>query len=800
MAAILLALILLTINVHAQNIQQTDTRSLIDIEKAYDHYEDSMDQLPAYGNDSAMRILSVIQGKSLKLEGLKMILANRLDTTNMRETLPGYMGMVEMLLANTKENAGKLNLRYLMGLEVVVNTMKSNAADYSKELAENTERLKDVENTLTAFKPDTVLSKSLDTSRAMQSLKRESIKLNASISEIEQHYKEQRLILSKYQANVQNLLIRLAELNNLLYVQKKLVVNTFWDKEINAVWDSRNYDNTKWRQQLSNSNALNIKVMSSFISKSTEQILKLLAVILLVFLGAYFFLKKSTRKNHQDTIIQKRVTYFSRYPLFSSIILIMPFSYLFFSNMPVPIVAMLTLIMIVCSMPLATLRFSNKMDIAFLAILPLYLFLSYIRLNWETVYTLRWLVLLSNLFAVALGVYIWWKAKLERFVEGDDKLHIILRFLAGFMIVACGLAFVANLFGMYRLSKVYGTTGVVGFYRGISLYFFVQVAMEAIYLLLEASKPKNENATSVTDYRELQNKIKAVLYVLSFLVWLYFTLYYIGWIDPVINGLTDFFKTPRKVGDVTFSYGSIFLFIGILLLSAFLANTIAYFTSLREQQTNTSRKKGLGSSILLIRLAILTGGFLLALAATKIPIDRITIVLGALSVGIGFGLQNIIENLVSGVILAFEKPIQIGDQIEVGDKAGTVKEIGIRSSRIRAGSGADIVIPNGSLISQGLINWTLKDTTRKIELIIGVSNDSDAAKAKALLDDIVSQDSFVKHPAPRVWFHDFGKTSIDIKVQFWVKHLDEGTPKKSELIAQTIKVFNENGIKLSEKG
>jgi len=196
--------------------------------------------------------------------------------------------------------------------------------------------------------------------------------------------------------------------------------------------------------------------------------------------------------------------------------------------------------------------------------------------------------------------------------------------------------------------------------------------------------------------------------------------------------------------------------------------------------------------------SILIGGFLLALAATKIPIDRITIVLGALSVGIGFGLQNIIENLVSGIILAFERPIQIGDQIEVGDKAGTVKEIGIRSSRIRAGNGADIVLPNGSLISQGLINWTLKDHTRKIDFIVGISNDSDATKTKALLDEIINNADVLKQPPPRVWFHDFGKNSIDFKVQFWVKHLDEGTPRKSETIAQIIEAFNANGIKLAD--
>src|ERR1700709_565237 len=107
------------------------------------------------------------------------------------------------------------------------------------------------------------------------------------------------------------------------------------------------------------------------------------------------------------------------------------------------------------------------------------------------------------------------------------------------------------------------------------------------------------------------------------------------------------------------------------------------------------KRSGLGSILLLVKLAIWALGFLIAAAAAGITLDKLSLVVGALSVGIGFGLQNIFYNLGSGVILAFEQPIQVGDQIEVGNKAGTVKEIGVRSSKIKSGDGADIIIPNG---------------------------------------------------------------------------------------------------------
>ena len=97
----------------------------------------------------------------------------------------------------------------------------------------------------------------------------------------------------------------------------------------------------------------------------------------------------------------------------------------------------------------------------------------------------------------------------------------------------------------------------------------------------------------------------------------------------------------------------------------------------------------MGQLLILIRLGILSAGILIAFAASGIPIDKLTIIIGALGVGIGFGLQNIVNNLVSGVILAFERPVQIGDAIEVGNRYGVIKEIGIRSGKIVTVEGSE---------------------------------------------------------------------------------------------------------------
>ena len=155
-----------------------------------------------------------------------------------------------------------------------------------------------------------------------------------------------------------------------------------------------------------------------------------------------------------------------------------------------------------------------------------------------------------------------------------------------------------------------------------------------------------------------------------------------------------------------------------------------------------------------------------------IPMDRITIIIGALGVGIGFGLQNIVNNLVSGVILAFEKPVQVGDIIEVGNRTGTIKEIGIRASKIETGNGSELIIPNGDLISQHVINWTLSNNNRQVELIVGVAYGSDIARVETLLKNLIrGRDDIMQTPPPSVFLHNFSDSSVDFKILFWAAEI-----------------------------
>jgi potassium efflux system protein len=209
-------------------------------------------------------------------------------------------------------------------------------------------------------------------------------------------------------------------------------------------------------------------------------------------------------------------------------------------------------------------------------------------------------------------------------------------------------------------------------------------------------------------------------------------------------------------------------------------------------------KRGVpGAMALLLRIGIISIGFFFAAGVAGFGMDKLTILLGALGVGIGFGLQNIFNNLVSGIILAFERPIQEGDIIEVGELWGTVKEIGIRSSTIFTFDGAEVIIPNGNLISNELINWTLTDRNRRVEVIIGVAYGTDPDSVIEILREVSdSHEDILKEPAPLALFSGFGDSSLDFRILFWIARADNRFVIHSQVNIAINKALMKAGIEV----
>ncbi len=179
------------------------------------------------------------------------------------------------------------------------------------------------------------------------------------------------------------------------------------------------------------------------------------------------------------------------------------------------------------------------------------------------------------------------------------------------------------------------------------------------------------------------------------------------------------------------------------------------------------------------------------------PLSSLTVLAGAFGVGIGFGLQNIFNNIVSGFILLFERPIQIGDTIEVGQLIGKVKSIGIRASNIKTFDGADIIVPNGDLVSNQVVNWTLSDQKRRIEVLAGVAYGSDPHKVKELFEKVLANHSdIIDDPEPIVYFKGLGESSLDFRLLFWTSNNAEWLRIQSEIVFGVHDILYKEGISI----
>jgi len=175
----------------------------------------------------------------------------------------------------------------------------------------------------------------------------------------------------------------------------------------------------------------------------------------------------------------------------------------------------------------------------------------------------------------------------------------------------------------------------------------------------------------------------------------------------------------------------------------------------------------------LTRYGIILVGVVMAFTAIGFDISKAALVAGGLGVGVGFGLQNIVNNFVSGLILLFERPIRVGDIIELGTTSGKVEKIGMRATLIRTWTGPELIVPNATLVSSDVINWTLMRTVKRAQISVGVDYDSYPKVVAEILTRVAaSHPAVLKHPAPECLFLGFGDSSLDFELRAWVAAQD----------------------------
>ena len=194
---------------------------------------------------------------------------------------------------------------------------------------------------------------------------------------------------------------------------------------------------------------------------------------------------------------------------------------------------------------------------------------------------------------------------------------------------------------------------------------------------------------------------------------------------------------------------------------------------------------------------IMITGTVIAFQFIGIDLSGLAVIFGLLSVGIGFGLQNVTSNFIAGIILLFERPIKIGDRVTVGDTEGDVLDINIRSTTIRTLNNISIIVPNSEFVSSNVINWSHGDARIRVEINVGVSYNSDVDTVlRALLEAADEHPVLLKDPAPDVLFVDFGDSAWNMRLRAWIADPKIHPRVSSDLNIAIVRKFREYGIEI----
>jgi small-conductance mechanosensitive channel len=365
--------------------------------------------------------------------------------------------------------------------------------------------------------------------------------------------------------------------------------------------------------------------------------------------------------------------------------------------------------------------------------------------------------------------------------ETHGRLWRGIRAIAIIGLIILPAAFLANIFGYVNLGNLLGIIFLKSVFVAAMLYTAIRI-LEGLIIIALQVRPLGSLRVVSLHRPMLQRRTCRVLEFLAFLFWLSLMLNFFGLLTPLTATTKAALNANLGIGSLNISVHSILAFL-IAIWASFLVSRFLRFLLEEDVYHHFHLAPGIPyATSTMLHYAILLLGFFIALGALGIDLTKITLLAGAFSVGIGFGLQNVINNFVSGLILLFERPIKIGDMIEVSGIAGEVRRIGIRASVIRTADGSEVIVPNGSLISSNVTNWTFSDVLRAIEVSVNVVGGADPQRVFELLKSTAAGHTGVaKEPSPQVYVVNFTAGAITFQLRVWTDQYHEWAQLRSDL-------------------
>ncbi|MNK25718.1 Mechanosensitive channel MscK precursor [compost metagenome] len=631
----------------------------------------------------------------------------------------------------------------------------------SKVLNVTNDKLKGIRSDIRGIIKDTVLKNIIKDTLLIKKFREELIDLKDKWKSTDSLLKRNLTVVNKHKTETAENKIKISEA--LLDVNESLEksgINLFSD-EYPRLWSSVSNTEGKLKSDLKQKYNIEQKAFNYYFNYSLGS-----NIVLLLLLGILFWwinrnIKKLKKVGKYDTLQLFDFKYLNQGILLPVLVIILNIAIA--SNLYAP--ALYIDFLHVLLLGSLTLLFRKKWPKAsfsnWLFLVLLFVLICFLDLFVKVSFIQRCLFICINIAAIRFG-FVQLKS-----IKDELYTKAFFRWASGFFITLNFLAIIFNLFGRVSVAHTLSLSAVIALTQIITLSVFLKIILETILLQIYTIRI-TRGIEKIFDYENLSKNLKRPFVLIITYLWIIVIASNLNLLDVLYIGIDNLINHKNKIGSFTFTFGNILLFLMIVWVAHILQKYVAYFFGEIDEEDEESINKRQHSRLLITRLILLTIGYLLAIAASGMPLDKITIVLGALGVGVGLGLQNIVNNFVSGVILIFDKPIQIGDVIEVSSQSGKVKEIGLRSIKIDTSDGAEVIIPNGNLLSENIINWTYSNNYRLVEVSFGlIGTISQEDTIANIVGTLKAVPLVYTEKEPQIFYHTITESKSKISVKFW---------------------------------
>lgn len=732
--------------------------------------------------EKAFVILDNVSNKS-ELGFPVLLIRNRLKDSD---------SVLSVLKENILHNSSALNLRNLQVFRTLLQDLQTDLRDHRATLDSTENDLNDLRTSMKPLLGDTILRQVYRDSalrqqfspqvRSMrQQFRAASEQLRGSLADINQlQTQTSSAIITSTQ-----LLERVNELLNTSAVR-------IFGKEYNYMWERDTVSQpVNARAAFARAYGAERKAVQYYFKDSGFKRVFLLMIGFLFFIWMYRNIRLLKKHGGLEQLTGLPFTYLPEGYVVSALVIMFCIAPFFDLHAPSVYIESMQFLLLIILTIICWKKWPRPLFVVWIVMAVLYICFSFFHHVSDPSMWQRWLLIGLNVLSVVFGSRFLTRMKDHLHLRGFLRFVIILHNVMNILSVIC------NLTGRFTLAQLLGNAAIFSFMQAVGLAVFSKICMEAILLQIVASRAKRSLPVRF-DYAAVLASFRRLILTLVVVLWVIVFTTNLNIYHTLLNGLTAFLTASRKIGDASFTMGGVLLFFMIIWIAHLLQRYIGYFFGAGDSDEEAQDKRQ-RSRLLIARLILLCLGYLLAVAASGVPVDKITIVLGALGVGIGLGLQNIVNNFVSGIILIFDRPLQIGDIVEVGGHSGKVREIGLRSSTIQTSDGAEVVIPNGDILSEKIVNWTLTNNHRRLELDLLIKGSDDMEVVSSAVKETVKESAYViKEREPQVLFTKLQSDELGLKVFLWCADVAQSEAAMSDLLVRLKTGLSKKGLELGE--